>query len=44
MEKLVKDGNKIAGEEVSGLMAAEIKRKLFYGVGAQPQDNGEMQA
>ena len=34
MEKLVRDGNKIAGEEMAGLMAAEIKGRLFSGVGA----------
>jgi len=42
LEKVVRDGNKIAGEEVSGLMAAEIKRKLFYGIGTQTKDDGEM--
>jgi COP9 signalosome complex subunit 5 len=42
LEKVVRDGNKIAGEEVSGLMAAEIKRKLFYGVGLKAKDDKEM--
>lgn len=46
LEKVVRDGNKIAGEEVSGLMTAEIKRKLFYGVGtengSQTKEDGEM--
>lgn len=43
LEKVVRDGNKIAGEEVSGLMVAEIKRKLFYGVGAKSkEDDGTM--
>ena len=34
MFKAVKDGNKIAGEEATGLMAGEIKAKLFNGLGA----------
>lgn len=34
LEKIVKDSNKIAGEEVTGLLAGEIKAKLFNGVGA----------
>ena len=34
LEKIVKDGNKIAGEEVTGLLAGEVKAKLFNGVGA----------
>ena len=34
LEKVVRDSNKIAGEEVTGLMAGEIKAKLFNGVGA----------
>ena len=33
MEKIVKDSNKIAGEEVNGLLATELKAKLFNGVG-----------
>ncbi|EHL03671.1 putative COP9 signalosome complex subunit 5 [Glarea lozoyensis 74030] len=33
MVKAVKDGNKIATEEVTGLMAGEIKAKLFNGLG-----------
>ena len=32
MEQVVKGGNKIAAEEMAGLMASEVKRKLFYGV------------
>ena len=32
LEQVVKGGNKIAAEEISGLMASEVKRKLFYGV------------
>ncbi|EFE29874.1 uncharacterized protein ARB_03215 [Trichophyton benhamiae CBS 112371] len=36
--KIVKDGDRIVGEEMAGLMAAEIKEVLFKGVGqAGPQ-------
>ncbi|CAG8973461.1 hypothetical protein HYALB_00006487 [Hymenoscyphus albidus] len=35
IDKAVKDGNKIAGEEMSGLMAGEIKAKLFNGLGKE---------
>ena len=34
LDKIVRDGNKIAGEEVTGLLAGEVKAKLFNGVGA----------
>lgn len=33
LEKVVRDGNKIAGEEMTGLMAGEVKAKLFNGLG-----------
>ncbi|WEW61250.1 COP9 signalosome catalytic subunit rri1 [Emydomyces testavorans] len=33
LEKVVKEGNRIVGEELTGLMAAEIKKELFQGVG-----------
>ncbi|KAK0125416.1 COP9 signalosome catalytic subunit rri1 [Cadophora gregata] len=33
LEKVVRDSNKIAGEEVTGLMAGEVKAKLFNGLG-----------
>lgn len=33
LEKVVKGGSKIAGEEVTGLMAGEVKAKLFNGLG-----------
>jgi len=33
LEKIVKDSNKIAGEERMGLMAGEVKAKLFNGLG-----------
>jgi COP9 signalosome complex subunit 5 len=33
LEKIVKDSNKIAGEEISGLMSGVIKEKLFSGLG-----------
>lgn len=34
LEKIVRAGNKIAAEEESGLLAGEIKQRLFGGVGA----------
>lgn len=34
LEKVIRDSNKIAGEEVTGLLASEFKAKLFNGVGA----------
>ncbi|KAI4197268.1 MAG: hypothetical protein LQ350_006041 [Teloschistes chrysophthalmus] len=34
LDKIVKDSNKIAGEEVTGLLAGDVKAKLFNGVGA----------
>lgn len=37
MDKAVKDGNKIAGEEMSGLMAGDIKAKLFNGLGKESE-------
>lgn len=33
IEKAIKDSNKIASEEMMGLMAADVKAKLFNGVG-----------
>ncbi|KAI9795752.1 MAG: COP9 signalosome catalytic subunit rri1 [Piccolia ochrophora] len=33
LDKVVRDGNKIAGEEISGLLAGVIKERLFNGVG-----------
>jgi len=33
LEKIVKDGNKIAVEEMMGLMAGEVKAKIFNGLG-----------
>ncbi|KAL1980925.1 hypothetical protein VTN96DRAFT_3307 [Rasamsonia emersonii] len=33
LAKVVRDGQRIVAEEVSGLMAAEIKKSLFQGVG-----------
>ncbi|MCJ1480198.1 COP9 signalosome catalytic subunit rri1 [Schaereria dolodes] len=39
LEKVVRDSNKIAGEELTGLMAGEIKMKLFKGVGAEVQSD-----
>lgn len=34
LEKVVRDSNKIAGEELTGLMAGEVKAKLFNGLGS----------
>lgn len=43
LEKIVRDSNKIAGEEAAGLLAGEIKAKIFNGVGASVQsDNTAM--
>ena len=33
LERIMKDGNKITGEERTGLLASEVKDKLFNGVG-----------
>lgn len=41
MEKVVKDSNKIAREEMMGLMAGEVKAKLFNGVGESARANVE---
>ena len=38
MEKMVRDSNKIAGEQITGLLAGDIKVKLFDGVGAVTRD------
>lgn len=37
LDKVVQDSNKIAGEEVTGLLASQVKAKLFNGVGATIQ-------
>ena len=34
LDKVIRDSNKIAGEEFTGLLASEFKAKLFNGVGA----------
>ncbi|KAL9006770.1 MAG: hypothetical protein Q9188_000457 [Gyalolechia gomerana] len=34
LDKVVRDSNKIAGEEITGLLAGDVKAKLFNGVGA----------
>ena len=34
LDKVIRDSNKIAGEEVTGLLASQFKAKLFNGVGA----------
>ena len=33
LDKVVQEGNKVAGEERTGLLASEVKTKLFNGVG-----------
>ena len=33
LDKVIRDSNKIAGEEMNGLLASEVKAKLFNGVG-----------
>lgn len=42
LEKIVRDSNKITSEEVLGLLAGEIKAKLFNGVGSVAR--GEVEA
>ncbi|KAL2429784.1 COP9 signalosome complex subunit 5 [Exophiala dermatitidis] len=32
LEKIVRGGNKIASEEIAGLLASDVKKKLFWGV------------
>ena len=39
LDKFIRDSNKIAGEEVTGLLASEVKAKLFNGVGAAHHQN-----
>ncbi|MCJ1453661.1 COP9 signalosome catalytic subunit rri1 [Mycoblastus sanguinarius] len=34
LDKVIRDSNKITGEEVTGLLASEVKARLFNGVGA----------
>lgn len=38
LDKVVRDSSKIAGEEMMGLLAGEVKAKLFNGVGAAARD------
>ena len=38
LDKVLKDSNKIAGEEMTGLMAGEVKAKLFNGLGGALKD------
>ena len=40
LDKIVKAGNKIKAEEEAGLLAADIKEKLFSGVGQRRSTNG----
>ena len=45
LNKVIQDSNKIAGEEVTGLLASEVKAKLFNGVGATVhQEDGTSKA
>lgn len=41
LEKIVRDAKKIAGEEVTGLTAGELKANLFNGVGAAVRNTQE---
>lgn len=41
LEKIVRDSNKITSEELTGLLAGEIKAKLFNGVGAAARGETE---
>lgn len=41
LEKIVRDSNKITSEELTGLLAGEIKAKLFNGVGAAARGENE---
>ena len=41
LEKVVRDSNKIAGEEITGLLAGEVKAKLFNGVGAAARSQAQ---
>jgi COP9 signalosome complex subunit 5 len=38
LDKVLKDSNKISGEELTGLMAGEVKAKLFNGLGDASKD------
>lgn len=40
LDKIVKDSNKITSEELTGLLAGEIKEKLFNGVGVAARGTG----
>lgn len=42
LDKIVRDSNKIAGEEITGLLAGDVKAKLFNGVQA-PALEGDIQ-
>lgn len=41
LEKVVRDGQRIVAEEVNGLVAADIKKQLFHGVGETTAVEGE---
>ncbi|PGH04417.1 COP9 signalosome complex subunit 5 [Polytolypa hystricis UAMH7299] len=41
LEKVVKEGQRIVGDEMSGLMAAEIKKALFQDVGKDATSAGQ---
>jgi COP9 signalosome complex subunit 5 len=44
LDKVLKDSNKIAGEEITGLMAGEVKAKLFNGLGDALRDQSSSAA
>lgn len=39
LDKVIRDSNKIAGEGITGLLASEVKAKLFNGVGAASESH-----
>lgn len=42
LDKVIKDGNKIVGEEKSGLMATDIKKRLFQDIGGAEKASAEV--
>lgn len=41
LEKVLRDSNKISGEEMTGLMAGDVKAKLFNGLGSVRKSGSE---
>lgn len=44
LEKVLRDSNKISGEEMTGLMAGDVKAKLFNGLGNVGKAEGDASA